>query len=170
MNNVNLKKIEEFLSVIENDPTQAKKNKVVTGSWVFEEGKPQFASTIEYPKGKVVLNTELPPFAGGWGTSPDPMQYCLHGLAACFAATFAAAATDEGVELSKLEVTAENWTDLRKQMGVSEENIIDRVKFTVRAEGASREQMEKILSLAEKRCPGVECVTRLIPLEVELSS
>jgi uncharacterized OsmC-like protein len=170
MNNVNMKKIEEFLSVIEKDPTQAKKNKRITGSWVFEEGKPQFDSTVEYPKGRVVLNTELPPFSGGWGTSPDPIQYCLHGLAACFAVTFAAAATGEGIELSKLEVTAENWMDLRKQMGVSKDNIIERVKYTVKADGASREQLEKLLSMAEERCPGMECLTRRIPLEVELSS
>ena len=170
MNNVNIQEIERFVSTLEKDPSQAKKSKRLTGSWVFEEGKPQFVSTVEYPKGKVVLNTELPPFAGGWGTSPDPIQYCLYGLAACFAVTFAATAAGEGIELKRLEVTAENWMDLRKQMGLSDENIIKKVKFTVHAEGASRDQLEKILALAEERCPGAECVTRTIPLEVDLKT
>jgi uncharacterized OsmC-like protein len=168
MNNVNVQEMEGFVSTIQKDPAQAKKEKRVTGSWVFEQGKPQFVSTIEYAKGTVVLNAELPSFAGGWGTSPDPVQYCLYGLAACFAATFTAIATDGGLLLSKLEVTAENWMDLRKQMGLGDESIIDRVKFTVQAEGASRDELERVMELTKERCPGVECLTREIPLEVEL--
>jgi uncharacterized OsmC-like protein len=170
MNNVNVQEMEKFVTTIQEDPAQAKREKRVAGSWVFEQGKPQFVSTIEYAKGSVVLNAELPPFAGGWGTSLDPVQYCLYGLAACFAATFAAAAANEGVRLSRLEVTAENWMDLRKQMGLADENIIDQVKFTVHAEGASRDELAKIVALAEERCPGVECLTRAVPLEVELST
>ena len=167
-NNVNAQEIQKFVEAVENDPSQAKKNKRVTGSWSFEHGKPQFVSTVEYSKGNVALKTELPPFAGGWGTSPDPIQYCLHGLAACFAVTFAATATSEGVELKKLEVTAENWMDLRKMIGLSKDNIIEKVKFTVHAEGASQDVLQKILKLTEERCPGTECVTRSIPLEAEL--
>ena len=170
MNNVNMQDIEKFVSTIEKDPAQAKKNKRITGSWVFKEGKPQFISTVEYPKGKVVLRTELPPFAGGWGKSPDPIQYCLHGFAACFAGTFAATAASEGIELKRLEVAVENWMDLRKMFGVSSDNIMEKVKFTVKTEGASRDQLEKILTLTEERCPGMECITRSIPFEVELST
>ena len=169
MNNLNVQKMESFFTSIQEDPAQAKRTKRVTGAWVFEEGHPQFVSTIEYPEGKVVLSAELPPFAGGWGTSPDPIQYCLYGLAACFAGTFVAIATNEGVQLTRLEVTAENWMDLRKQMGLADEDIIRKVKFTVQAEGASREKLEQIVALAEERCPGVECLTRSIPLEVELT-
>lgn len=168
MNNVNVSEMEQFVTTIQKDPDQAQKEKRVMGSWVFAQGKPQFASTIEYAKGNVVLNAELPPFAGGWGTSPDPVQYCLYGLAACFAATFIAIAADRGVPLSRLEVSAENWMDLRKQMGLGNENIVRGVKFTVQAEGAPRGELEAVKALAEDRCPGVECLTREIPLEVEL--
>jgi len=170
MNNINIQEIKRFVATIEKDPGQAKKAKCVTGSWVFQEGKPQFVSTVKYPEGNIILESELPPFAGGWGTSPDPIQYCLYGLAACFAVTFAATATSERVELKTFEVTAENWMDLRKQMGLTEGKIIEKVKFTVHAEGASRETLEKILKLAEERCPGTECLTQKIPLEVELEA
>ena len=53
------------------------------------------------------------------------------------------------MELKKLEVKAENWMDLRKQMGQAEDKILEKVKFTVRAEGASSETLERILKLAE---------------------
>jgi len=170
MNNVNVKEMERFVAAIQEDAAEAKKTKCVSGSWVFEEGRPQFVSTLEYAKGNTVLKSELPPFAGGWGTSPDPVQYCLYGLAACFAATFAAPATGEAIELKRLEVTAENWMDLRKMMGLSSDDMIEKVKFTINAEGAPRYQLEKVLALAQERCPGMECVTRSLPLEVELST
>jgi len=170
MNNIDVQEMERFVAAIEEDAAQAKKVKSVSGSWTFEEGGPQFVSTLKYPKGNVILKSELPPFAGGWGTSPDPVQYCLYGLAACFGATFAATASSEGIELKKLEVTAENWMDLRKQMGLTGDNIIEKVKFTLRAEGASPETLERIMKLAEERCPGTECLTQKIPLEVELEA
>lgn len=169
MNNVNAAEMQKFVQALSKDASLGKKNKKVTGSWDFAEGKPQFAVPLEFPKGKATISVELPPFAGGWGTSPDPIQVCLSGLAACFAVTFAAAATAEGVRLTKLQVTAENWMDLRKQMGVSKDNVIERVRFTVEAAGADRATLERILKLAEERCPGSECVTRAIPLETVLA-
>lgn len=168
MNNVNAAEMQKFAAALQKDPSLGKKNKRVTGTWSFAEGTPQFGAQLDYPKGKAMVSVELPPFAGGWGTSPDPIQVCLSGLAACFAVTYAAVATAEGVQLTKLQVTAENWMDLRKQMGVSKDNIIERVKFTVEAAGAPRETLQRLVRLAEERCPGTECVTRAIPLTTEL--
>jgi len=170
VNNVNAPEIAKFVETIRKDPNQAKKHKVVKGRWSFEPGSPQFNVELEYPKGKVRLATELPAFAGGWGSSPDPIQYCLQGLAACFAVTFAATAASEGIALKSLEVTAENWMDLRKQMGVSKDNIIERVKFTVKCEGPAPSTLERLVKLTEERCPGTECVTRSIPLSVEIAT
>ncbi len=169
MNNVNLAEAQKFVAQLKADASVGKKNKKVTGAWDFTEGKPQFSAPLEFPKGKATINVELPAFAGGWGTSPDPIQVCLSGLAACFAVTYVAAATMEGVKLTKLNVTAENWMDLRKQMGLTKDNIIERVKFTVVAEGADRATLQRLLKLAEERCPGSECVTRSIPLETVLA-
>lgn len=169
MNNVDAGQMMRFRAQLAADPAAGRRSKQATGSWSFEEGTPQFTVPLEYPKGKSTVQVELPPFAGGWGTSPDPIQVCLSGLAACFAVTFAAAATAEGVALTKLQVTAQNWMDLRKQMGLSRDDIIERVKFTVVAEGADRATLERILRLAEERCPGSECVTRAIPLSTELA-
>ena len=117
-NNVNVTEIERFVSRIGGDPSQAKKEKSVAGDWVFDDRQPQFVSTLAYATGAVTVEAELPPFAGGWGTSPDPVQYCLFGPAACFAATLVATAASEGVALSRLQVTVRNRMDLRKQMGL----------------------------------------------------
>ena len=43
------------------------------------------------------------------------------------------------------------------------------MKFTVEAAGAPRNVLERLKQLADERCPGVECVTRSIPLETTLA-
>jgi uncharacterized OsmC-like protein len=169
MNNVNVEKMREFVELAEKNPKQAVKEKSVSGEWIFDTGKPQFVAEVSYQKGKISLPCELPHFAGGWGSSPDPLQYCLYGLAACFAATFVATATSEKIELKSLKVTAENRVDLRKQMGLSKDPIIQRVGLRVHVDAnASMSELERLLKLAEERCPGAECVTRSIPLSVRL--
>lgn len=169
MRNVNGKAASDFVQQVAKDASVARKHKKVEGAWDFSEGQPQFRAVLGFPKGEVELQCELPPFAGGWGTSPDPIQYCLYGMAACYATTFASAAAEEGVELSTLKVRAENDIDLRKQLGLSQDPIVQRVKFTVEATGASRETLERLKRAADARCPGVECVTRSIPLETILA-
>ncbi len=169
MLNVNVKAAVDFLAQVKQDPSLARKHKQVEGVWEFSEGQPQFRSVLEFPKGNVELRCELPAFAGGWGTAPDPIQYCLFGMAACYATTFASAAAQEGVRLTTLKVRAENDIDLRKQLGLTHDPIVQRVKFTVEAAGAPREKLEQLKRIADERCPGVECVTRSIPLETVLA-
>ena len=170
MNNINVQEIEKFVSEVEKDKTQAKKSKRIVGSWVFEEGKPQFTSTVEYSNGNIELISEAAPFVGGWGTSPDPIQYFLFGLASCIGAIFTSTATREGVELKKLEVSAEQYMDVRKLVGLSNENAVEKIKISVNAEGPSQDQLEKILALTKERCPIVECITLPVPMEIELNT
>lgn len=169
VNNVNVAEIQKFRQAVEADPAQAKKEKMVEVVWRFEERTPQASAEIAFAKGSRHVEVELPAFAGGWGTSPDPIQYCLFGLASCFAVTFAATASAEGTVLTKLKVRARNRMDLRKQIGIGLSNIIESVRFEVEAESpAGRGAVERLLKLAEQRCPGSECVQRAIPLEVHL--
>ncbi len=163
--NVNMAAAREFQDQLRKDPSVARKRKSVGGAWNFVEGQPQFRAELELPKGKVAVNCEMPAFAGGWGTSPDPIQYCLFGMAACYATTFMSVAAQEGVSVTALKVRVENDMDLAKQFGMGREPIIKKIKFTLHAEGPTKTQLSKLKSLADERCPGVECVTRSIPLE-----
>ncbi|MBI2652482.1 OsmC family protein, partial [Candidatus Woesearchaeota archaeon] len=107
LNNINLDKAGTFVEEVKKDKSKAIKVKKVEGTWNFIEGKPQFASTLEHPNGVTVIEADGPPFLGGSGIKPDPVQYCLFGLAACFAQTFASIAAEKGIELKKLKVAAE---------------------------------------------------------------
>ena len=168
--NVNQAELVRFVAAVKNDPQEAQKQKVVEVAWNLREGAPQVSAELKYAKGSRSVECELPVFTGGWGNSPDPIQYCLFGLASCFAVTLAATATAEGIPLTELKVKAENRMDLRKQVGLSTDPIIQDVQFTVTARSPNGQAaVKRLVKLAEERCPGTECLTRAIPFRIDLA-
>ncbi len=171
INNVNVDAMRDFAAQIEKDPSAAKKLKVVTGRWMFKQGKPQFSAQVEYPQGSDTIETDFAPFMGGDGLRPDPVSYCMYGFASCFAGTFAAVAAAEGVELQTLEVTVENLVDLSRPMGVADRPVTEGMNATLRVRSdAPAEKLEEIKRLAEERCPGVYCITNPIPFNARLQT
>ena len=169
LNNVNLDKAGAFVEEVKNDKNKAIKVKRVEGSWNFSDGKSQFASTLEHANGSTVVEADAPPFLGGNGIKPDPVQYCLFGLAACFAQTFASIAAEKGVELKKLKVAAENKVNLSRALGLGNEPIVERIKLIVEVSSeVDKNILKEIEKLAKERCPGVYCLTNPIKLYIEM--
>jgi uncharacterized OsmC-like protein len=166
---MNLEGLQIFVEDAKKDLSKAKKSKKVECSWNFDEGKPQIESRVQHPKGETVLQSDFAPFMGGEGLAPDPIQYCLFGLAACFAGTFMSMATMMGIKIQALRVSAENFTDLSKTLGLTNNPIVEKVKViaTVKSD-AKNEQLKELERLANERCPGVYCLINPIPLETEL--
>ena len=168
LNNINLDKAGTFVEEAKADKSKAIKIKKVEGAWNFNEGKPQFASTLEHANGITIVEADGPPFMGGSGIKPDPVQYCLFGLAACFAQTFASIAAEKGVELKKLKVAAENKVNLSRALGLGNEPIVERVKLLVEVNDVDKSKIKEIEQLAKERCPGVYCLTNPIKLDIEI--
>jgi len=169
MNHMNLEGMKIFLEEVKQDHSKAKKSKKVECSWNLEEGKPQIESKVQHPKGETILRSDFVPFMGGEGLAPDPIQYCLFGLAACFAGTFMSVATMMGIKIHSLNISAENLVDLSRSLGLTNNPIVERVKIiaTVKSD-ATEEQLKDLERLAQERCPGVYCLVKPIPLETEL--
>ena len=169
MNHMNLEGLKTFVEEVKQDLKKAKKSKKIECSWNFNEGKPQIEAKVQHPKGETILRSDFAPFMGGEGLAPDPIQYCLFGLAACFAGTFMSMATMKGIKIEGLNVSAENFTDLSKTMGLTDNPIVERVKIvtTVKSD-AKEEQLKELEKMAHERCPGVYCLVNPIPLESEL--
>jgi len=168
INNIEVDAVKKLVSEVEEDPDKARVVKKARGEWVFEEGAPQFKIYVNYEGGKLELEADSPSKMGGSGLAPDPVQYCLSGLIACFAQTFVGIATEKGVRLTKLKVTAEARINLRRPLGLGDDPISEGVKITVDAEGAEKEVLEEILKESMYRCPGVYCVSNPVPVESEL--
>ena len=171
LNNINLDKAGTFVEEVKEDKSKAIKTKKVEGSWNFGEGKPQFLSTLEHANGSTIVEADGPPFMGGSGIKPDPVQYCLFGLAACFAQTFASIAAEKGIKLDKLKVSAENKVNLSMALGLSDEPIVEKVKLSVEVSSeVEKGRLKEIEELAKQRCPGVYCLTNPIKLDIELNA
>ena len=169
MNHIILEGLKIFMEEVKQDYSKAKKSKKVECSWNFDEGKPQIEAKIQHPSGETILRSDFASFMGGEGLAPDPIQYCLFGLAACFAGTLMATATMMGIKINDLRVSAENFTDLSETLGLTNNPIVERVKIITTVEcDAKEDQIKELEKLAHERCPGVYCLINPIPLETEL--
>lgn len=167
LNNVDMEKAGAFVEEVKQDKSKALKVKRVEGAWNLKEGKVQFTSTLEHAQGKTIVKADGPPFLGGSGVKPDPIQYCLFGLAACYAQTFASIAAEKGIKLNELRISVENKVNLSKSLGLSDEPIVENVKLQVNASSESGDDLDEVKKLAEQRCPGVYCLTNAIKLEIK---
>jgi uncharacterized OsmC-like protein len=169
LNNINTDAAGKFMEEAKNDPKIAKKSKRIEGEWVFEEGKPQFKATLAFKEGDRVVDSDFAPFMGGRGLAPDPIQYCLYGMAACYLGTFVSLATMEGIALRGLKIVVENKMDLTRTLGLSSNPIVEEIEVTLTvASDVQRERIEQIEALARDRCPGVYCLTNPIQLTTRL--
>ncbi len=169
LNNINTDAAGKFMEEARNDPQIAKKSKRVEGEWLFDEGKPQFKATLAFKEGERVVESDFAPFMGGKGLAPDPIQYCLYGMAACYAGTFVSLATMEGIALRGLKISVENKVDLTRTLGLSSNPIVEGVEVTLTvASDVQRERLEQIEALARDRCPGVYCLINPIQLTTRL--
>jgi len=169
INNVNVKAAGEFLEQVKADPSLAKKSKRVEGRWNFTEGQPQFSATMSHKTGASKVEADFAPFMGGEGLAPDPIQYCLYGLAACYAGTFVGLAAAHGVTLRSLSVVAENRVDLSRSLGLSDAPVVEQVSLSLQVDtDAGEAQLAELEGLARERCPGVYCLSNPIPIEFDL--
>jgi uncharacterized OsmC-like protein len=108
MNHVNEKALGKTIDMFSKEPEKAIKEFSVEGEWILEEGAPQFRARIPFENGEVTLAMDNPTPMGGSGSAPNPLQYCLFGLASCFASTYMMVATQKGVTIDRLSVRVEN--------------------------------------------------------------
>lgn len=108
MNHVNEKTLGKTIEMFSKEPAKAVKEFSVEGEWILEEGFPQFRSRVPFESGEVTLLMDNPTPMGGSGSAPNPLQYCLFGLASCFASTYMMVATQKGVTIDRLSVRVEN--------------------------------------------------------------
>ena len=75
----------------------------------------------------------------------------------------------EGIDLEKLRVVAESYIDFSKVLGLTNNPIAEKVRFTLFVESdAPQAKIREIEELSRQRCPAVYCLTNPIPLETEL--
>ncbi len=142
INNINLDKVSATVESIKRDPTKAKVVSRVEGEWLFD-GETQFRAVLPTEQGSQTLEMSLPSFLGGTGKMPGPIQYCLFGLASCFASTIASIAAEKNIRLKRARVSAECSLDFSKTLGLNDKPIVEGIRFIVDIEADADDSMVK---------------------------
>jgi uncharacterized OsmC-like protein len=168
-NNVNLAAVGALAERAKTDPAAAKLKKRVEGSWSFRDGSPQFAATVAHGDGSSVLRADMAVPFGGSGLAPDPVQYLLFGLAACYTATLVMIAAMEGVALEDVKTAAEGDLDVSRVFGLGERPLMERVSVRVSVKGAVDDAMlARWTQAAREKCPFAFTVAHAVPLETRV--
>ena len=169
-NRINLDIFDRTVKEAEKDSETALKTLKVEGRWRLGEKGPQFESELKYENGRIILYADEPSFLGGGGMSVNPIQYCLFGIASCFAATFAKWAAIEGIELEELTIKIQADLDMSRSFGLTENPILDKMTIDLSTKTeASDEEIAKIHQITLERCPAYYCLTEPVDPEITVS-
>jgi len=169
LNNVNVGMLEQVTREAETDKSKVRRTQKVEGEWLLEEGGPQFRAEVSFEEGKVVMESDQPKNLGGGGTRPGPLHYCFFGLVSCYTATFAAMASQIGIELRRLTARLEGNLNFSPVFGLSQEPVMEEIRITLQVDSDTpREKLEEAEKLAYERCPAVFALTEKVRLNTAL--
>ncbi len=117
------------------------------------------------------VTSDMPPSIGGGGAGPSPAWFLRAGHAACVASLVAMRAAEEGIELSRLEVTVDSESDDRGILGASDDvptgPLSTRVRIALNAE-ADDAVLRAIAEWGWRHCPVDDAVRRAVPVSVQV--
>jgi uncharacterized OsmC-like protein len=106
--------------------------------------------------GRAVYNAQAHSGVGGAGTGACSGDLLLGALAACAQITCQMVAAAMGIPAEAIDVTVEGDLDLSGTLGISKQAPVGfdsiRVKFNVRAPGATPEQLSALQAKTEQYC------------------
>ena len=123
------------------------------------------------PSGQEVVS-DMPPAVGGEGSAPSPGWLLRASHAACDATVIAMRAAEEGIELSRLEVTVASESDDRGLLGADEAAPAGPLRASVRiriaAPGVDADRLHAIVAWAREHSPVDDAVRRSISVGVDV--
>jgi uncharacterized OsmC-like protein len=104
---------------------------------------------------------------------PTPIEFLLHGLAACITAGIGNIAAARGVTLTSVESRVEGGIDLRGILGLSGDvrNGYERIRITFDIAGdAPPEKLRQIVEQSRARSAVFDVLTNGVPVEVTINT
>jgi uncharacterized OsmC-like protein len=109
----------------------------------------------------------------GLDRGPTPLEFLLHGLAACITAGIGNIAAVRGVTLTSVESYVEGDIDLAGILGLSDEvrNGYERIRITFNIQGdAPAEKLRAIVEQGVARSAVFDVLTNGVPVEVSITT
>ncbi len=167
LNNVNLEKMRESADALRRGEVPPEKDFTVEGEWSF--GDHQFRAVLEFERGRVEVFTDQPTPAGGKGNAPNPVQYCVFAMVACYSTTFMSIAAKRGVEITSLRVRGYSRVNMRAVFDLEEGPVVKEVGVHLEVESdAPVDVLEEIREEANRKCPAAFTVSNSVPFKSTL--
>jgi uncharacterized OsmC-like protein len=103
------------------------------------------------------LETDMPKFMGGDGSSPNPGWFFRASMAACCSTMIASRAAQLGIELTELEVVVGGEGNYRGMLGldnnISAGHSAINTRVRISARNASPEKLRELVTWAEEHAP-----------------
>ena len=179
LNGVDVTQLFEAIELIRGNAEIAKfkfrnRNKWITGGLNRSAIDGYYGALEEHTREKpFALDNDEPPVLLGEDRGANPVEQVLHGLAGCITTTLVYHAAAKGIKIDEMETSFEGDLDLRGFLGLpgrtrnGYEEI--RVKVRVKAD-ATREQVEELVKLAERRSPVFDIVSNPVPVKVTIEA
>jgi uncharacterized OsmC-like protein len=168
LNNIDTSQVRDYREEIRKTPKEAKFTAMIEGDWLFEEGGPQFRSTVKVKDGTYTMEASHPNFAGP-GVRPGPMAFGLFWFAACYTSTFVTEATMRNIRLTSVKTRVEADLDYTAQFDLGKKPLVNeyRVFLDVKGDLTSR-QVDDLKEYTLGHCMGMFTIQNAIRLTAEV--
>ena len=168
LNNIDTRQVKDYKEAIKKDPKEAKFTAKIEGDWLFEQGGPQFRSTVRVKDGTYTMEASHPNFAGP-GSRPGPMAFGLFWFAACYSSTFVTEAAMRNIQLTSVKTKVEADLDYTAQFDLGESPLISEYRVIMDVKGeATDAQVQDLKEYALGKCMGMFTIKHAIALKAEV--
>ena len=168
LNNVDTAQVSQYKNEIVSDPKEAKFTAKIEGDWLFDEGGPQFRSTVKVKDGTYTMEASHPNFAGP-GIRPGPMAFGLFWFAACYTSTFVTEAAMRNLRLSLVKTRVEADLDYTAQFDLGSDPLISEYRVIMEVKGdVTSDQVQDLKEYALGKCMGMFTIKNAITLKADV--
>lgn len=118
------------------------------------------------------VDADHPAVLVGQDESPTPVEYLLHGIAACLTAGVANIAAARGVRLNSVSSTVEGNIDLLGILGLSDGSVrngYEQIKVTFHIDGdADEATLRSVVEQSRRRSAVYDALTNPTPVSIEV--
>ncbi|HEY9486494.1 MAG TPA: OsmC family protein [Nitrososphaeraceae archaeon] len=177
VNGVNVSKLFETVGVIKEKPEIAKFNFKAKGKWI--NGGHNRTTINEFygacqtfkRSQPFVFEKDEPPVLLGEDHGANPVEYVFAALDGCLTTSLIYHAAAQGIKIDEVETSFSGDLNLHGFLGLNENirNGYEKIKVTFKIKAdASKEKLQELVQLAQKRSPVFDIVSNPTPVEVSL--
>ena len=179
MNGVDTPTLFATIGVVADQPALAKFQFRADGKWL--NGTHMQSTMLGFSgaggehqhKQAYVADADHPAVLVGADNGPTPVEWLLHGIAACLTAGIANIAAARGVKLTSVESSVEGDIDLRGILGLSDEvrNGFSGIRVNFKIAGdAPAETLKKIVEQSKARSAVFDVLTNGTPVSISVEA